>query len=68
MVNVVYFNGIQVQGYRVGSANVYTSPDNLLPLIIPPYTEVEITIKDLTQASTIKNVVSLTGRIYRTRD
>ena len=68
MVNFVYFNGIQVQGYRVGSSNIYTSPDNLIPLIIPPYTEVEITIKDLTQASTIKNVVSLTGRIYRTRD
>ena len=24
MVNFVYFNGIRVQGYRVGGANVYT--------------------------------------------
>ena len=62
MVYAIYFNGQQVQGYR--AYHPYTEPDNVVPLIIPPNTEVKITCRDLTQASTIKNIVSLAGRVY----
>jgi len=61
----IYFNGVVSQAYIVGGAKTYTSPDNLIPLIIPPYTEVKVTAKDVTQASTIENTISITGRIYK---
>ena len=64
MLYKVYFDEQVVQSYRVGSANVYTSPDNTIPILIPPYTAVKITAKDLTQASTISNIVSIVGRAY----
>jgi len=64
MVCKIFFDNQIVQSYRVGSSNIYTSPDNTIPVLIPPFTTVKITIKDLTQASTIENIVSLVGRVY----
>ena len=62
----IFFNGGIVQSYIIGGAK--PTSHNEIWLIIPPYTEVEITAADVTQASTIENCVSLSGRIYRTRD
>jgi hypothetical protein len=64
MVYKIYFDDQLTQAYRVGGANVYTSPDNTIPILIPPFTRVKITIKDITQASTIKNIVSIVGEVY----
>ena len=64
MIYKVYFDEQVIQSYRVGSANIYTSPDNTIPILIPPYTTVKITVKDLTQASTISNIVSIVGEVY----
>ena len=64
MVCKIFFDNQIVQSYSVGSSNIYTSPDNTIPVLIPPFTTVKITIKDLTQASTIENIVSLVGRVY----
>jgi len=60
----LYLNGSVVLAYLAGGSKTYTDPDNLLPLVIPPWTTVKVTVKDLTQASTIKNTVSIIGRIY----
>ena len=60
----LYMNGSVVLGYIAGGSKTYSDPDNLLPLVIPPRTAVKVTVKDLTQASTIKNTVSIIGRIY----
>jgi len=58
----IFFNGAIVQSYIIGGAK--PTSHNEIWLIIPPYTEVEITAADVTQASTIENCVSLAGRIY----
>jgi hypothetical protein len=61
------FNGNLVQSYFVGNAKVYTSPDGVMPIIIPPYTEVEATGYNDSSTNGRKNIASIVGRIYRTR-
>jgi hypothetical protein len=60
----IYFNGTVIMAYLVGGSKGYSEPDNLVPLIIPPFTNVKCTVKDTTQASAIKNTLSITGRVY----
>ena len=60
----IYFNDIVVMGYLAGGSKTYSDPDNLVPIIIPPLTNVKCTVQDTTQASTIKNTLSITGRVY----
>jgi len=60
----IYFNDIVIIGYIAGGSKTYSDPDNLVPLIIPPFTDVKCTVQDTTQASAIKNTLSITGRVY----
>ena len=65
----IYFNGSVIQGYdnRSDGSGDATEPDGSLPIIIPSYTEVKCTCTSA-DAANLDQIVSLTGRIYRTRD
>jgi len=61
----VYFNGVEVMGHETNDSATLDRRD-ALKLIIPPYTDVKVTIQLSTGSST--GFCSITGRIYRTRD
>jgi hypothetical protein len=58
----VYFNDIVVQGYTVTHAIENTSPDNLIPIIIPPFTAVKLTAVNIEDDNSRGQIVSFTGR------
>jgi len=60
----VKFNGKLVQSYIVSHSYIYTSPDNVIPLLIPPYTKVEVTGYNISSTSGRTNAASIVGRIY----
>ena len=60
----VYFNDVEVQGYIVANAGQYTSPDNRIKLVIPPFTLVRCTADNIEGSTGRLQIVSLTGRVY----
>ena len=62
-----YLNNNEVQSVDLVDGNQYT-PYQVLFIIIPPYTEVRFTADNVTANNPNDVGVSLTGRIYRTRD
>ena len=68
MTYKIYFNGSVIQGYDQANAtgSDQAEPDASLPIIIPSYTEVKCTCTSA-DAADLDQVVSITGRIYRTR-
>jgi len=63
----IYFNGAVVCQYVVGD-RVGEQPDNVIPMIIPPYTEVRCTAANMTGNNDREQLVTITGNIHRTRD
>ena len=61
----VYFNGVQVMGHETNDSASALLLD-ALRLVIPPYTDVKVTIQLSSGSSTA--FCMMTGRIYRTRD
>ena len=66
----IYFNNTEVFSYLVGhgSAEGSEHPDNVIPLIIPPYTQIKITAENLSSGSSYDQMVMITGRIHRRRN
>lgn len=60
----VYFNDVEVQSYIVANAGQYTSPDNRMRLVIPPFTAVRCTAQNIEGSTGRLQIVSLTGRVY----
>jgi len=60
----IKFNGSVVMSYLTGNAKVYTSPDNVVPLIIPPRTAVEVVGYNESTTNGRKNIGSIVGRVY----
>jgi len=59
---IINFNGIEVYGFEVTSSMDYT-PYSEIHLIIPPNTEVAVSIRNLGGGTSAAGV-SLTGRVY----
>jgi len=59
---IISFNGIEVYGFEITSSMDY-SPYSEIHLIIPPYTEVTVSIRNLGGGTSAAGV-SLTGRVY----
>jgi len=60
----IYLNNIVVQAYFLTSAEAYTEPDNLIPLLIPPESTLRCTAQNASTSTEIDVIVSLTGRVY----
>ena len=61
----IKFNGTVVMSYFTGNAKVYTTPDNVVPILIPPYTQVEVSGYNVSSGTGRENIASIVGRIYR---
>ena len=59
----VYFNNQLVQGYLTTHSTQYTSPDNLIPIIIPPLTSVKLTAQNVDDNNERTQLVSITGKV-----
>jgi len=59
----VYFNDTLVQGYITSHSAQYTSPDNLIPIIIPPLTRVKLTAQNVSDNNARSQIVSITGKV-----
>jgi len=59
----IYFNDTLVQGYLTTHLAQYTSPDNLIPIIIPPLTRVKLTATNVTDNNARSQIVSITGKV-----
>ena len=67
-VFTVQMNDVAIAGVKVDSA-VEGMPSVMdIDLIIPPYTEIEVTCRSPATTSGLDTSVLLSGRIYRTRD
>jgi len=60
----IYLNDILTQVYITTAADAYTSPDNLLPILIPPFTRLKATAANITSSDDIFQAVALIGRVY----
>jgi len=60
----IYLNDILTQVYITTAADAYTSPDNLLPILIPPFTKLKATAANISSSDDINQAVSLVGRVY----
>ena len=64
----ISFNGTNLFTVKMDTENEDMPNPMVFPLMIPPYTEVEVNV--ITDANTADHLtaVNLAGRIYRTRD
>ena len=60
----IYLNDIVAQAYITTAADNYTSPDNLLPILIPPFTKLKATAANISSSDDIIQAASLIGRVY----
>ena len=60
----VYLNEEVYQVYITTAGDLYTSPDNLIPILIPPFTKLKATAVNLSSSGTINQAISLVGRVY----
>jgi len=60
----IKFNSQLYQGYVVTDQAIYTSPDNVVPVIIPPHTTVICTAQNIEGTNTVITAVSVIGRVY----
>ena len=63
----IYFNDSEVFSYLAGHGSAEGSeyPDNVIPLIIPPYTKIKLTAENLSSGSAHNQMVMITGKIHR---
>ena len=57
----IFLNDMQVFEYIVGNSGVYTSPDNVVNLVIPPNTNIKLKAINLTDSSSLPQAVILVG-------
>ena len=62
---IVEMNGTVVQKFVVGSGHTDFEATFPILLIIPPYTQVRCSARNITDTSESDQIVGLTGRIYR---
>ena len=62
----IYFNDTIIQQYIVPEARAYTEPDNVIPVIIPPFTLVKATAENIASGTERDQIASFTGRVYAT--
>ena len=62
----IYFNGIEVQSYLAGNnaPDYRAKPDAIIPLIVPPLTEVKLTAINLDDSVSGTQICSFIGRVY----
>lgn len=60
----ILLNDLVVQGYQVSGGDRYTSPDNPINLILPPFTKLTLDAANLASSADMDQAVSLTGRVY----
>jgi len=60
----IYLNDILTTVYITTGGDHYTSPDNLVPIIIPPLTKLKATAANLSSSDDIFQAASLIGRVY----
>ena len=63
----IYLNDTEICQYVVGD-RIGETPDNVIPVIIPPYTEVKATAANMTANNNRSQSVIVTGKLHRTRD
>jgi len=65
-----YLNNTILQGFvePSGSSGAPSASSNLIPIIIPPYTEVKATAANITDGTLQEQVCSMVGKIYRKID
>jgi len=59
----LYLNNVLVQGYVVSAAHLYTEPDNYISLIIPPFSTLKLSAKNLGSSTAVDQMVSLVGKV-----
>jgi hypothetical protein len=61
----IKLNGEIVQEYIfTGSPADRARPDNTIPILLPPYSQVELTATNVTDTSSNNQIVSVVGRVY----
>jgi len=64
----IKFNSDIIQSYHVGGSNIYTEPDNVLNLIIPPFTSVTATAQNVSDTESHLHIISMVGKVYGMTD
>jgi len=60
----ILFDDILIHSYQVSGGDRYTSPDNPIRVIIPPFTKVTLDAANLASSASMNQCVSVTGRVY----
>ena len=60
----IYFNDAIIQQYIVPEARAYTEPDNVIPVIIPSFTQVKATAQNVATGTERDQIVSFTGELF----
>ena len=60
----IRLNDIIIQSYIVTGSIGASEADNIIPVLIPPFTHLRCTAQNLTGGSGYSQIVSLTGRVY----
>ena len=68
VVMTVKMNGTTVLLAKIDNETEHMPTSDVSPIIIPPYTEILVNADSDADSSDFIGVISLTGRIYRTRD
>ena len=61
---VIYLNNLEIMGYFTLGAQQSTDSNNLMQILIPPFTTVKVTGVNATDTSSNNNAASLVGRVY----
>ena len=61
---VIYLNDIEIMGYLTLGAQQSTDSNNVMQILIPPFSILKVTGINATDTSTNNNAVTLVGRVY----
>ena len=60
----IYFNEAIIQQYIVPEARAYTEPDNVIPVVIPAFTQVKATAENVASGTERDQIVSFVGELF----
>ena len=60
----IYFNDEIIQVYVIFAEANYSRPDNVIPVIIPPFTKVRTTAANVSSSDGIIQACTIVGRVY----
>ena len=60
----IYINDIAIMGYITLGAQQSTDSNNVMQILIPPFSKVKVTAINATDTSSNNNAASLVGRVY----